>query len=44
MSIPTMVVVRDGVEVDRVVGALPGRQLEARLARHIVAPAGEGAA
>ena len=44
MSIPTMVVMRDGAEVDRVVGALPGRQLEERFARHIAAPAGEGEA
>jgi thioredoxin 2 len=32
MSIPTLVVMRDGEEVDRVVGALPPRQLEERLA------------
>ncbi len=31
MSIPLLVVLRDGREVDRVVGALPKPQLEARL-------------
>ncbi|MCW3009407.1 MAG: trxA [Solirubrobacterales bacterium] len=31
MSIPLLVVMRDGEEVDRVVGALPRRQLEQRL-------------
>jgi thioredoxin 2 len=44
MSIPTMVVIRGGAEVDRVVGALPGRQLEERFAPHIGAPAGEAPA
>jgi thioredoxin 2 len=32
MSIPTLVVMRDGEEVDRVVGALPPPELERRLA------------
>jgi len=32
MSIPTLVVIRDGEEVDRVVGALPPPELERRLA------------
>jgi len=32
MSIPLLVVFRDGQEVDRIVGALPRRQLEQRLA------------
>jgi thioredoxin 2 len=32
MSIPTLVVMRDGREVDRVVGALPPPELERRLA------------
>jgi thioredoxin 2 len=31
MSIPTLVVIRDGAVVDRVVGALPRDQLEARI-------------
>jgi thioredoxin-like negative regulator of GroEL len=35
MSIPTMVVLRDGKPVDRIVGALPKPQLSARLAPHI---------
>jgi thioredoxin-like negative regulator of GroEL len=32
MSIPLLVIIRDGEEIDRVVGALPKPQLEARLA------------
>ena len=32
MSIPLLVVMRDGAEVDRVVGALPRAALEQRLA------------
>ena len=35
MSIPTMVVLRDGVVVERIVGALPKPELEARLAPHL---------
>ena len=38
MSIPTMVVLRDGKAVDRIVGALPKPQLSARLAPHIAPP------
>ncbi len=38
-SIPTMVVLRDGKVVDRIVGAMPKPQLELRLAPHIT-PAG----
>jgi thioredoxin 2 len=34
-SIPTLVVLRDGQEVDRVVGALPKPALEGRLAPHL---------
>lgn len=34
-SIPLLVVLRDGHEVDRVVGALPGRALEDRLSPHM---------
>ncbi len=40
MSIPTLLVIRDGEEVDRVVGALPERQLEERLAAHLSARQG----
>jgi thioredoxin 2 len=35
MSIPTIVVLRDGAVVDRIVGALPKPQLAARLAPHL---------
>ena len=35
MSIPLLVVMRDGAEVDRVVGAMPKRQLEERLAPYL---------
>ncbi len=38
MSIPLLVVMRDGAEVDRIVGALPAPELERRLAPHL-APA-----
>lgn len=34
-SIPTMMVIKDGTVVDRIVGAMPKPQLEARLAPHI---------
>ena len=37
-SIPTMVVLRDGTVVDRVVGALPKPQLEAQIKRHLKPP------
>lgn len=37
-SIPLLVVLRDGHEVDRVVGALPRAALEARLAPFLIAP------
>jgi thioredoxin 2 len=36
-SIPTMVVLRDGKPVDRIVGALPKEQLVARLGPHLTA-------
>jgi thioredoxin 2 len=38
MSIPTLVVLRDGNVVDRIVGALPKPQLEARITPHIKPP------
>lgn len=38
MSIPTLLVMRDGREIDRRVGALPKRQLEEWLAGHLGAP------
>jgi thioredoxin 2 len=37
MSIPTLAVLVGGDEIDRVVGALPEAQLEARLAPHLAA-------
>jgi thioredoxin 2 len=37
MSIPLLVVIRDGVEVDRIVGALPRAALEQRLGPAIAA-------
>jgi thioredoxin len=37
-SIPTMLVIRDGVVVDRIVGALPKPALLARLQRHLKPP------
>jgi thioredoxin 2 len=38
MSIPTMVVLRDGTVVDRIVGAMPQPQLWARLEPHLKPP------
>ncbi|HZS47166.1 MAG TPA: thioredoxin TrxC [Blastocatellia bacterium] len=35
-SIPTMIVMKDGKEVDRIVGALPKQQISARLSRWVV--------
>ena len=40
MSIPTLVVLRDGQVVDRIVGALPQPALWARLAPHMKPPKG----
>jgi len=37
-SIPTMVVLRDGTVVDRIVGAMPKPQLEAQIARSLKPP------
>ncbi len=39
-SIPTMLVMRDGQVVDRIVGALPKPDLAARLATHLKPPKG----
>jgi thioredoxin 2 len=38
-GIPLLVVIRDGEEVHRVVGAVPAPQLRAMLERHVTAPA-----
>jgi thioredoxin 2 len=38
MSIPTLVVLRDGNVVNRIVGALPKPQLEAQIAPHLKPP------
>ncbi len=38
MSIPTMVVMRDGTVVDRIVGAMPKPALEARITPHLKPP------
>lgn len=35
MSIPTLILFRDGAPVDTIVGAVPKRDLEARLAPHL---------
>lgn len=35
MSIPTLLVVKDGSVVDQMVGALPKPEIEKRLARHL---------
>ena len=36
--IPLLVVIRDGAEVDRLVGAVPAAHLRAMLERHVAAP------
>ena len=38
MSIPTLIVLRDGTVVDRVVGAMPKPQLEVQIKRHLKPP------
>lgn len=38
MSIPTMIVMRDGREIDRIVGAAPKPALEARIRPYVVQP------
>ncbi len=40
MSIPTMVVMKDGDVVDRIVGAMPRPALEARITPHLKPPKG----
>jgi len=37
-GIPLLVVIRDGAEVDRLVGAVPAAHLRAMLERHVAAP------
>ena len=37
-SIPTLVVLRDGAVVDRIVGAAPKQQLEAQIVKHLKPP------
>jgi thioredoxin 2 len=41
-GIPTLIVFKDGAEVDRMAGAAPKADLEAWLARHVEAPAAAG--
>jgi thioredoxin 2 len=43
-SIPTMLVMRDGQVVDRIVGALPKPDLSARLAPHLKPPSNQAGA
>jgi thioredoxin 2 len=38
MNIPTMIVLRDGAVVNRIVGALPREQLEAQITPHLKPP------
>ncbi len=35
MSVPTLIVFKDGEEVDRIVGALPAEQLEEKITSHV---------
>lgn len=35
MSVPTLIVFKDGKEVDRIVGALPANVLEEKLKKHL---------
>ncbi|NIS83360.1 MAG: thioredoxin [Anaerolineales bacterium] len=35
MSIPTLLIMKDGTEVDRIVGAVPKPSIEAKLRRHL---------
>lgn len=44
MSIPTMVVLKAGKQVDRIVGALPKPDLTARLVPHLKAPGSQSSA
>jgi thioredoxin 2 len=38
MSIPTMILMKDGREIDRIVGAAPRPALEARIRPHVAPP------
>ena len=42
-GIPLLLVIRDGKEIDRVVGAMPAPQLRDVIGRHVAAPARPGA-
>jgi len=44
VSIPTLVVLRDGNVVNRIVGAAPKEQLAAQIVPHLKPPKSEGAA
>ena len=43
-GIPLLLVIRDGKEIDRVVGAVPAPQLREVIERHVAAPARTGGA
>ena len=44
MSIPTLVVLRDGNVVNRIVGAAPKEQMAAQIIPHLKPPKSDGAA
>lgn len=35
MSIPTLLIMKDGKEVDRIIGAVPKQSIEGKLRRHM---------
>ena len=35
MSIPTLLIIKNGKEVDRIIGAVPKQSVEAKLRRHM---------